>query len=406
MLAKELRDAKEHLEDTVEQRTQDLATAIDRLTKAQAMAEQSGKLATVGEIAAGIIHELSNPLSTMLGFSQLLTKDPSKDKVKEYIAVIMKQATRMQGIVKNLLAISRRAKPELQPTPLSDIIGEVGVLVAYELRSHNVKLDVRVDKGLPQVMVDSAQMQHVFINLIVNACQAMEGRDGSQIIIDARPEGKYLKIRVSDNGPGIPAEVARHVFEPFFTTKPEGKGTGLGLAIARSILEDHGGTIAVGTSREGGAEFALDLPLASQPHINPSEKIDGKNLLGDLRTRRVLVVDDESDMRSYLKNLLEVAGCEPETAANGVKALEILKHSDFDVLVTDMVMPTLGGAELLRSAKKMGRDFTGRVVLMSGSVHRDRIQKVADEFRAPILDKPFSGSSLIALIAGLTAKGH
>jgi PAS domain S-box-containing protein len=234
------------------------------------------RLASVGEMASGIAHELNNPLTSIIGLSQLLAEEQLPGDIGNDIVSISKEAQRASHIVKNLLTFARRHSSERKLVSIDDIIADVLVLRAYENKVNNIKVVTNFSSNLPQVMVDYFQMQQVFLNLVLNAEQAITQAHGKgEINISAEYTDGIVRISFADDGPGIAPENIKRIFDPFFTTKEVGKGTGLGLSISYGIVSAHGGRIFVGSDYNKGATFIVELPVyITQPEQNKTQWIE------------------------------------------------------------------------------------------------------------------------------------
>jgi PAS domain S-box-containing protein len=223
------------------------------------------RLASVGEMAAGIAHELNNPLTGVIGLSQILLDEEMPEAAKQDLKTIYSEAQRAAAVVRNLLTFARKHGVTRQPVQINEIIAEVLKLRAYEHRVNNIQVTTHLDDELPQVTVDRFQMQQVFLNIVLNAEQAMiEARKEGRLTITTERVNGSVKIAFSDNGPGITPENMRKLFSPFFTTKEVGKGTGLGLSICYGIVTAHHGRISAQSEVGQGAIFRVELPLISQ----------------------------------------------------------------------------------------------------------------------------------------------
>lgn len=242
------------LEKKVEERTQEL-------TKMQAHLIQSEKLASIGKLAAGVAHEINNPLGGILIYSHLLLEDTEKESPHyENLKKIVKETSRCKDIVKGLLDFARPKDPEMSQIDINQIVEKSLYIVEGQSLFQNIRIQKNLSSDLPRIVGDSAQLQQVFMNIILNAAEAMEG-DGTLSITTSRNNGgKYVDVRFQDTGRGILAEDLKRLFEPFFSTKEVGKGTGLGLAISYSIIQKHQGTIEVSSDTGQGATFTVRLP--------------------------------------------------------------------------------------------------------------------------------------------------
>ena len=241
---------------------QQLREAKKKLEETQAQLVQSEKLASIGQLAAGVAHELNNPMSGIMGFTQLLLEDKTLlPQQRKDLETIYTQSQRCRTIIQNLLQFSRRQDPKKAEIDMGVVLQAAVDLVKYDFPSSGVAIITRIPEGLPHVLGDPQQLQQVFLNLMVNARQAMDGRPQSQVSVEASAEAGQVAIRVMDNGPGIPKEIIGKIFDPFFTTKPVGQGTGLGLSICHGIIQQHQGTIDVESEVDAGTTFIVRLPV-------------------------------------------------------------------------------------------------------------------------------------------------
>jgi PAS domain S-box-containing protein len=234
------------------------------------------RLASVGEMASGIAHELNNPLTSVIGLSALLAEENLPANLNEDVQVICQEARRASQIVKSLLSFARQHEPKRQPTQIGDIVKDVLKLRAYEQKANNISVVTSISSDLPEIMVDYFQLQQVFLNIILNAEQAMHEAHGKgRLLISTEHRGDAIRISFSDDGPGIRRADLKHIFDPFFTTKEVGKGTGLGLSITYGIINSHGGKIWAESELGEGSTFIIELPIASKNN-NGSVNSDGE----------------------------------------------------------------------------------------------------------------------------------
>jgi signal transduction histidine kinase len=211
---------------------------------------------------AGIAHELRNPLTSIIGFSQLIMESNISEEIKENLNFVYSEAQRAAGIVNNVLTFARKYTPAKQLTQINSIIEEVLQLRAHDQKLRNIEVNCEFASDLPEIMVDCLQMQQVFLNIIINAESAMlEAHNKGTLTITTEKVDHVVRISIADDGPGIAEPVMEHIFDPFFTTKEAGKGTGLGLSICHAILNKHDGSIYARSKLEGGATFFIDLPM-------------------------------------------------------------------------------------------------------------------------------------------------
>ena len=238
---------------------------IRDISERKKMEEQlivTDRLASIGELASGVAHELNNPLTGIIGFSELLLKKNVAEEIKEDLEVINREAQRTAQIVRNLLTFARRHETTKEPVDINQAIQSVLDLRAYEQKVHNIQIISNFEPNLPNITADLFRLQQVFINVIINAEHFMtEAHGRGTLTITTRSDGDSIRASFADDGPGIRKENLRHLFDPFFTTKEVGKGTGLGLSICHGIVTEHGGKIYAESEFKKGATFTLELPV-------------------------------------------------------------------------------------------------------------------------------------------------
>jgi two-component system, NtrC family, sensor kinase len=241
--------------------------SVRNLTDERRIAEQlrqSEKLAALGELVAGVAHELNNPLAGISAFAQLLLEEELNADQRESARLIKREADRAVGVIRDLLLFSRKAGPSTMPVDINGLVQLTLRLRAYSLRSSGVQVETHLDLDLPEVSGDDQKLQQVILNLIVNAEYAMRRTSTKRLIIRTAREGDNVVTEVIDTGAGMSEETLQRVFEPFFTTKPAGEGTGLGLSVSYGIVEAHGGTITVESVQGRGTAFRILLPVAKE----------------------------------------------------------------------------------------------------------------------------------------------
>ena len=219
-------------------------------------------LAALGQVGAGVTHEVRNVMTGILGFTQVALKrvQTKPETAAELLELIEKETQRCVEILTQFLSFSRTARREKAAVDLSEVVASVGKLMAHQLNMNRVTLDVDLADDVPRVMADGGALRQVLLNLMLNAMQSLNGLDGRVRVIARRTGDGGAEVQVQDDGPGVPADVAARIFEPFFTTKPDGEGTGMGLSVSRGIVEEHGGTLMLHNGSEGGATFSFKLP--------------------------------------------------------------------------------------------------------------------------------------------------
>jgi two-component system NtrC family sensor kinase len=360
---------------------------------------QSEKLSAIGQLIAGIAHDLNNPLASVVGFADFLKEVPNvPPALREPLTVIQEEAERASNIVKNLLSFARKQEHQRRPTPLRPLLDATFVLLRNQLMANRVEARIEIEPDLPAPDIDPNQIQQVFVNLINNAAQAIAstGRPGG-ILVRARRWLDGVAIDVIDDGPGMSEPVAAQVFEPFYTTKPEGEGTGLGLSISQGILREHGGRIMLATEEGHGSTFTVQLPLASRPPAPPPDVGVGT----PTKRLRVLVVDDEPHILHYMRATLEAWGHIPVVALNGREGLELTDRERFDLVISDLRMPEFGGREFYEELARRQPAMASRLVFSTGDTVRGDTLAFLESIDRPYLHKPFSLAELRTLLAAV-----
>lgn len=264
-MSDELKAYKEKMENWTKSLEEEVQKKTSEIYKAQEHLINTEKLASLGRMAAGVAHEINSPLTGIVTFSHLMLKriPPENTQDIEDLNIIIDQAERCSKIIKGLLGFSRKTSSEKSMTNINTLLENTLAMVRHQSRFYNIHFDLQLDSSIPAVNIDSNQIQQVFLNLLINAADAMEKK--GKITLATRPVENngagFVEIEVTDSGPGIPEEIRSKIFEPFFTTKPVGKGTGLGLAVSYGIIKKHEGTIFIKGASEGGASFFIHLPV-------------------------------------------------------------------------------------------------------------------------------------------------
>ena len=303
--------------------------ALDRLKSTQAQLLQAEKLSAIGQLVAGVAHELNNPLTSVIGYAQLLEDEfdtpgdmRSAADLAQDMRRIAEESERAARIVRNLLAFARRQAAERAPQDVADLFSRVMALRSYELRLNGIELVPDFQPGLPPVVADGSQLQQALLNLVLNAEQAMRGRPTKRLHVGARFDetAGAVELFIKDTGHGIDRANLSRVFDPFFTTRDVGEGTGLGLSICYGIVRDHGGQIGVESIVNTGTTFSLLLPA------RVDERRAGES---------ILVAHAEQGERDYLAAALGGWGCDVITAATSGEALDALRRRRLQAAFVD-----------------------------------------------------------------------
>ncbi|HXJ31865.1 MAG TPA: ATP-binding protein [Gemmatimonadales bacterium] len=365
---------------------------------------QSEKMSAIGQLIAGIAHDLNNPLASVVGFSDFLAESGDvPPALAEPLRVIRQEAERAATIVKNLLSFARRQEGERLPQQLQPLLESVLALLRNEMMALKVETTLFVEPHIPDIEMNPNQIKQVFVNLLNNAAQAIAstGRAG-HITVTAKRWLDGVAVSVADDGPGISDELLPRVFEPFFTTKLEGEGTGLGLSICQGIIKEHGGRITLESSVGVGATFTVELLSGSRPQ-RPSQPVAAPATSGTLR---VLVVDDEPHILHYMRATLESWGHTVEVASDGTEAVERALVIPFDVIICDLRMPRLGGREMYHNLARQYPDIARKVIFATGDTVRGDTLQFLEQLGRPFLHKPFTLAELRTVLGNVGAGSH
>jgi PAS domain S-box-containing protein len=358
-------------------------------------AQVTSRLASVGEMTAGVAHEINNPLTGVIGYAQLLMerKDIPAD-IRRDLSAINDGAQHVAGIVKRLLTFSRQTKPERSYVDINELIESTLVLRAYHLRVNNIKVATRLSPDLPITMADPGQIQQVLLNLIVNAEMAMKLAHGKgKLTITTEKSDNRIKICCKDDGSGVKSEIMDSIFDPFFTTREVGEGTGLGLSLCYGIVTEHKGKIYAESKPGRGATFVVELPIVSKPQQpKPAEPVVKKPK--KMGKARILVVDDEPVIRDFVNQVLASKGYEVETVDNADDALKKVQGKRYNLILLDVKMPGTDGIELYKRIQKITKSLARRVVFITGDVMGADTETFLAQIKAPCLDKPFDAEQL------------
>jgi PAS domain S-box-containing protein len=369
-------------------------------------AQFASRLASVGELASGVAHEINNPLTAVIGYAHLLLerKDIPAD-IKRDIEVINEGAQRVAGIIKKLLVFARQTKPERTYVDINEIINTTLELRAYSLQSNNIKVILQLDPDLPMTVADPGQLQQVFLNLIMNAeTEVKLVHGGGKLAIKTEQVADNIRISFKDNGLGIARENLERIFNPFFTTRKVGQGTGLGLSVCHGIVTEHKGKIWAESQVGRGATFIVELPIVSEnKQLEMPEPVVRE-------TRRavkakILVVDDELMVRQFVSQILAEEGHEVEVVDSAEVALEEVSSKEYQAIMLDIKMPGMSGIELYRHFQKISPPLADKVVFITGDIMGTSTMAFLSKTKAPYIIKPFDAKQLKAEVNRVLASG-
>jgi PAS domain S-box-containing protein len=375
--------------------------AYENLRRTQEQLLHSEKMAAVGQLISGVAHELNNPLTAILGYSQLLTSSGQMGPQGiEYSDKLYKQAQRTHRIVQNLLSFARQHKPERVPVQLNLILEETLALRDYDLRMNHIRVHLELAGDLPLTSADPHQLQQVFLNMVNNAVDAMlEHSNEGDLWVRTGAEGEKLFVEFTDNGPGV--KDASRVFDPFYTTKPVGKGTGLGLSICYGIITEHGGSIRVRNVPPHGASFRIEVPYQPPKPAETGKPYQPGQMLEPATEARILLIDHDDSVLEAVKGILCERHHGVEIAKSAAEAMGILEKHRFDLVLADLDLSGTAGRNILHDwllARRPG--LAKRCIWMRGAVPLGRPPDEAPRNGNYILQKPFKAAELLAAIDG------
>ncbi len=418
------RDARESLEQsemTDDDERRDARKSLERKERLQAQAQ---RLESLGQLAGGVAHDFNNLLAVILNYVTFVSEDIAAaagpdpaghlESASADLGQIKKAAERAAGLTHQLLVFARGGVNRPQVLDLDTVVTEVEELLRRTIGEH-VELVTSLAGDLWPVLADRGQLEQVLVNLTVNARDAMsEGGtltiDTGNITVDADAiaggsrarKGRNVRLRVSDTGTGMPADVAQHVFEPFFTTKADGRGTGLGLATAYGIIVQADGNIQIYSEPGHGTTFVVTLPVTAEAAIPVAEPMPYQRAP---KGETVLLVEDEEALREVTRRIFARNGYQVITAAHGPEALAIAAShpGEIHLLVTDVVMPHMLGKEVAEKMRLIKPEI--RVVFMSGYARPVLASQDRLDPGVALVGKPFSEADLLAT-AGQVLNGH
>ena len=377
---------------------------------------QSQKTEALGRFTSGIAHDFNNALAAISGWVRLAHEDlaeghPSASSLDQ----ALKSIQHASGLMKQLLAFSRQSMPSMERLRLSAIVEEARTLVGLGLMGRcTLQVDCRIEDDW--IEADSTQMKQVIVNLLINACDAMNGKGGISLVLESKessafasgpghamlgqlPKGRYITLSVRDEGPGIAPEHLDRIFDPFFTTKEVGKGTGLGLSVVHGIMARHSGAVAVTSTPGRGACFMLVLPARGE--VTWNLRTHGFAVTRGPR-KKLLYAEDDAQVRDAWSSLLERQGWTVTRTRDGEEAWEqfLAEGGKWDAVLTDLSMPRLNGLQLARRISST--TSPPPVVLMSGQISvEDGAQLHEAGFKA-VLHKPVDQEDLLRVLSEAT----
>ncbi len=378
---------------------------------------QSDKLAALGQRLTGIVHDLSNPLTSILGNAQRLLLRGRAPQADGLVRRIVEDSERAAGILRQLLAISRNGRGEWRTMRVDDLVEKTVELHRSMYAGNLVEFRVEAQGDGAEVHGDFAQLQQALLNLLQNAQQAIEqSGKGGAVGVRTERRGDRVRIEVWDDGPGVPEAIQSRIFDPFFTTKAPGMGTGLGLPIVLSFLKQHGGAVRLATGVRDGACFVMELPTTvpgeSREPVRQERRTRRTALVNTVAPRngseqvrkqeegraRVLVLEDEPTVATLIADVLGDEGMKVDIALDSATAVRLVEKREYDLLICDVKMPGMDGAMFYGRLKKQGHPLHQRVLFVTGDVLGPRSQEFLEENHVPHVAKPFRVEELLEAV--------
>ncbi len=380
--------------------------AYEDLRKTQEQLLQSEKMSAVGQLIAGVAHELNNPLTAILGYAELLESEGLNNRAQDYVSKLFKQAQRTHRVVQNLLSFARQRKPQREEVDIRKVLDETLALRDYDLKINNISVEREAPSEPATVIADPHQIEQVFLNIINNAVDAIleTGRNG-KVKIRVYTANGHVCTQFSDDGPGL--KDPKRIFDPFYTTKSVGKGTGLGLSICYGIVKEHGGDITAHNAAEGGAVIEVRIPSVaakSEPEVVKATPRQHEGAISG----RVLLVEAEEAVLEFERDVLAGAGAAVITARNSSDIKTRLLSEEFDAILMNGKMPGEWNAkEAYGWIKSNCPHMQGHVLFtFSSAVELSELRPYLQESSLPYLVKPFEVAELIAQTRKLLQKAQ
>jgi signal transduction histidine kinase len=410
MMASELREMRDSLEEKVRQRAAQLEAAHKDLLRA-------AKLASLGQLVSGVAHEINNPLTSILGFSEIMLTNANLDApVRTQVRTIREEAVRLKHLVANLSQFARRTPQQAHRLDLRSVPDRLLELRAYQLAANNIRVDYRRAQKPVWIRGDRDALLQLMLQLVLNAEHAIQDeRKAGEIHLACEGEDGHAVLSIQDNGCGMPAEMREHIFDPFFTTRQTRQGTGLGLSMCHGIIEQHEGEIAVESEVGQGTTFRIRLPLLPAKELNAPPKSDNvhsvlakTNSVADSRglpskaTKQFLVIDDEAEILNLVSEVLSNTGAKVVTLQDSTRLDSVLNEtSSFDAVLCDLKMPGRDGLSVLRSLQERYPGLAQRFLLMTGNL-ADADKASVELEGILILPKPFTLAQLREMLGQIT----
>ncbi len=401
--------ARQNLRQDLEHQVKLLKTAQDELVRTE-------KLASLGVLLAGVAHELNNPLTSIILYTQFALEHALPEDLRQDLQQVLKLAQRAAEVIRNMLDFAAESPAEVMPLHIETAIREALALIQHELHTRGIEVRLDIQPGLPQIIAAPVQIQQVLLNLLMTALVAIEAREtqaGSSepgrieigVRMTANEKGKpRVRVAVSDNGTGIAPEHLPYIFDPFFTTREPQKGTGLGLSICHSIVTRYGGRLWVESTFGDGATFYMELPAATPEDTRAFQRTRARKQAAPKAAAvpaaalHILIVDDEESIREVFARILQRAGYRTAFAADGIAAKKAILANDYDLILCDLNIPNLSGDRLYEQLAEEKPDVLPRIVFITGDIYNQRIREFMARVSNRFITKPFARDEFLETV--------
>jgi PAS domain S-box-containing protein len=363
-------------------------------------AQLASRLSTVGQMAAGICHEINNPLTTIIGYSDLLTNEDLPESIKKEMGYIREAGRRVADIVRQLLVFARNMRQTRTMVDINYIVSGTLGLREYQLRIANINVLTELAPDLPYILADPGQLQQVFLNIILNAETEMKLAHGKgTLLVKTECVDDAIRISFNDDGPGISEENLSNIFDPFFTTRKIGEGTGLGLSVCHGIISEHNGRIYAQSKPDKGATFIVELPVVSEPTSAELPGAADKEIQQVCTSSgNILIIDDDLLLLKFLEQFLTTKGHDVNAVNNANDALKAFTNKKYDLILMDILMPDVSGIELYEKLQRMDKSIDSRLLIMTGDILGKPTRTFLNRTGVLYIEKPFEPDALMTKI--------
>lgn len=355
---------------------------------------QAQRVSAIGQLISGMAHELNNPLAVISGYAQLITMRKTVDeKTKSDLSKIQKESERASKTVQNFLTFARKHSTEKTNVNLNQLLPSTLNLMQYDIRSSGVQLIKEFEPDLPDVFAEASQLEQVFLNLIKNGIESMQGMAHEKVLkIRTWSQAGNVKVEVIDRGNGIPAQMLEKIFDLSAQPQETGSGLGFGLSISYHIIKDHSGGLSARNHPDGGTVFIVELPVSNQQSTKKesSPNSPSPSTKPTKQSFDVLVVDDEVAIQDVFSELLADHACRVHGANNGLEAIRLIEKQEFDLIISDLKMPVMDGRWLYEKIKETKPAALKKFIFITGDTNSAKTADFLEHCGNPWLTKPFN----------------